>query len=71
MRDDAEIVSGVLGHSAVAMLPDFLYYGLESWDKQRDHFSALDKPDEAVESEVYYFYQAAAFTGITCSASYC
>ena len=60
MRDDAEIVSGALGHSAVAMLPDFPYYGLESWDKQRAYFSALDKPDEAVASEVYHFYQSAS-----------
>ena len=35
-------------------------YDPESWDKQRNHFPALDKPDEAATSEVYHFYQAAS-----------
>jgi len=34
-------------------------YDPRPWDKQRDHFPALDKPDEAAASEVYHFYQAA------------
>ena len=30
------------------------YYDPEPWDKQRDHFPALDKPEEAAASEVYH-----------------
>lgn len=36
------------------------YYDPEPWDKQRDHFPALDKPEKAAASEVYQFYQAAS-----------
>lgn len=30
------------------------------WDKQRDHFPALNKLEEAAASEVYHFHQAAS-----------
>lgn len=36
------------------------HYDPELWDKQRDHFPAMEKPDEAAASEVYHFYQAAS-----------
>jgi len=36
------------------------HYDPEPWDKQRDHFPAMDKPEKAVASEVYHFYQAAS-----------
>ncbi|MDO9566757.1 MAG: hypothetical protein Q7J15_08465 [Candidatus Desulfaltia sp.] len=34
--------------------------GLLVYIKRRDHFLALDKPEEATASEVYHFYQAAS-----------
>jgi len=36
------------------------HYSPEPWDKQRDHFLAMDKPEKAVASEVDHFYQAAS-----------
>lgn len=40
---------------------DIPYYDPESWDKQRKHFPALDKPEKVAAGEVYRFYQAASF----------
>ena len=34
------------------------HYDPEPWDKQRDHFPAMDKPEKAAASNVYHFYQA-------------
>ncbi len=48
---------GQLGIQAGEEIP---HYDPEHWDKQRDHFSALNKPEEAASSEVYHFYQAAS-----------
>lgn len=49
--------SGRLGIKPGEEIP---HYDTERWDKQRDHFPAMDKPDEAAASEVYHFYQAAS-----------
>ena len=48
---------GQLGIQAGEEIP---HYDPKPWDKQRDHFPALDKPHEAANSEVYHFYQAAS-----------
>ena len=49
--------SGQLGIKPGEEMP---HYDPEPWDKQRDHFHALDKPEETAASEVYHFYQAAS-----------
>jgi len=48
---------GELGIPAGEEIP---YYDPGPWDKQRDNFPALDKPEEVATSEVYHFYQAAS-----------
>ena len=48
---------GQLGIKAGEEIP---HYNSEAWNKQRDHFPALDKPRKAAASEVYRFYQAAS-----------
>jgi len=35
-------------------------YNPAPWDKQRNHFPALDKPEKAAATHVYHFYQAAS-----------
>ncbi|RZB29821.1 MAG: hypothetical protein SRB1_02101 [Desulfobacteraceae bacterium Eth-SRB1] len=35
-------------------------YDHAPWDKQRDHFPAMDKPEKIAASNVYHFYQAAS-----------
>jgi len=40
-------------------------YDPAPWDKQRNHFPGLDKPEKAVASNVYRFYQAASLHGHT------
>jgi len=35
-------------------------YDPAPWDKQRNHFPGLDKPEKAAASNVYHFYQAAS-----------
>jgi len=49
--------SGRLGIQAGEEIP---HYDPEPWDKQRDHFPAMDKPEKAAASNVYHFYQAAS-----------
>ena len=39
---------------------EILHYDPGPWNKQRDHFPAMDKPGKAAASEVYHFYQAAS-----------
>lgn len=48
---------GELGIKAGEDIP---YYDPVPWDKQRNHFPGLDKPEEVADSEVYRFYQAAS-----------
>lgn len=48
---------GELGIPAGEEIP---YYDSASWDRQRDRFPGLDKPDEIATAEVYHFYQAAS-----------
>ena len=35
-------------------------YDPAPWDKQRNHFPALDNPEKAAASNIYHFYQAAS-----------
>ncbi len=49
--------SGELGIPAGEEIP---YYSSAPWDRQRDKFPAMDKPNEVATSEVYHFYQAAS-----------
>jgi hypothetical protein len=53
----AAFTSGRLGIKAGEEIP---LYDPKSWDRARDHFPAMDKPEEAAASEVYRFYQAAS-----------
>jgi hypothetical protein len=48
---------GELGIRAGEEIP---HYDPAPWNKQRDKFPGLDKPDEVATSEVYHFYQAAS-----------
>ena len=48
---------GQLGIQAGEEMP---HYDSEPWDKQRDHFPAMDKPEKAAASTVYHFYQVAS-----------
>jgi len=50
-------VRGQLGIKPGEEIP---HYDPEPWDKQRDKFPALDKPDKTAASEVHHFYQAAS-----------
>jgi hypothetical protein len=53
----AAFATGELGIPAGEEIP---HYDPASWDKQREKFSGMDKPDEIAASEVYHFYQAAS-----------
>jgi hypothetical protein len=48
---------GELGIPAGEEIP---HYDPAPWDKERDKFPAMDKPDEVADSDVYHFYQAAS-----------
>jgi len=48
---------GELGIPAGEEIP---YYDPAPWDRQRDRFPAMEKPNEVAASEVYHFYQAAS-----------
>ena len=48
---------GELGIRAGEEIP---HYDPKTWDKQRDNFSTLDQPRDAIKKEAYRFYQAAS-----------
>jgi hypothetical protein len=48
---------GELGFPAGEEIP---HYDPAPWDKQRDNFPALKRPDKVADSDVYQFYQAAS-----------
>jgi hypothetical protein len=53
----AAFAGGELGIPSGEEIP---HYDCASWDRQRDRFRGLDKPDDVADSEVYHFYQAAS-----------
>jgi hypothetical protein len=50
-------VKGELGIKPGEKIP---LYDPAPWDKQRNHFPALDKPQKVAASNIYHFYQAAS-----------
>lgn len=49
---------GELGIQAGGEIP---YYNPDIWNKQRDNFISLSEPKDAINFEIYHFYQAASF----------
>lgn len=51
---------GTSGQLGIQAGEEISHYDPAPWDKQRDHFPALNKPGKAAASNVYRFYQAAS-----------